>query len=147
MAREVKTKLIGDDTYTINQFPATKANKILFKLKRFLGASLMEIMSVDLSKKDDASQAQKLGSAIAALGEGMTEDEFTDFCKLLLSECFLGTTPVTNVMESHFMGKLEDMYVLMVEVVKVNYSGFLKSLAALKAQAPVKASGSTSLNT
>ena len=147
MAREVAIKRIGDDEYSINQFPATKANRILFKLKRFLGPALMEIMSVDLSKKDDAAQAQKLASAVAALGEGMSEDEFTEFCKTLLSECFIGTTPVTNVMESHFMGKLEDMYALMVEVVKVNYSGFLKSLAALRTQATAKAQGSTSLST
>jgi hypothetical protein len=147
MGREAHSKVIGDTTYTVNQFGATKGNKILFSLKRFLGGALLELMSIDPKKRESSETVAKLANALGSLGEGMTEDEYDAFCKRLLSECFIGTTKVVDVMDAHFMGRLEEMYVLMAEAVVHNYSGFLKGLTALKAQAAVKASGSTSLNT
>jgi|SRR5579884_1101797 len=149
MAAKQVQKRVGDTTYTIQQFTATRANRMLVRLVKQLGPFLTEVMTLDPKKKDDPEQVKKLAHAIQSLAQNLTEDEFDSLCKDLLEATFVGTQQVIADFDLRFQGKLFEMYKLLAQVVMVNYSDFLAGLAAAKPRHPATSteSESPSLNT
>lgn len=149
MARQNQQKRIGDVVYNINQFPATRGNRMLVRLVKMFGPALGELMAVDQKKLTEPDQVKKIGGALQSLSATVTEDEWDHLTKDLLECVTVGATSVVEDFDLRFQGKLMHLYSLLAQVIMVNYEDFFGGLAAkIKARQGVAAgSESTSLNT
>jgi hypothetical protein len=130
MAAVEQTKRVGDTSYKIAQFPATRANKYLVRLLKMFGPALGELMSIDPKKTNDPEQIAKIGKAFQKLAETSNEDDFDALIKDLLELTFVGNVCVRDDFDIRFQGKLGHMYQLLAQVCMVNYADFIGDLAA-----------------
>ena len=145
---ETTMKAIGDNTFYIRPFPAFTAANISGELVKMLSPAVGAIASAigvsgnakeaaaDVMSMDIDEVAPKLGDALS----GLSGDNLERLMKKLLidyrnvsveGECTEGKAVILtyDLANEVFCADLQDMFVLCIEVVKVNFSGFFSKIA------------------
>lgn len=144
---EVTEKVIGENTFYIKPFPAFTSANISGELSAALlpvlgslvpmlgGASVGADGSVDVMNMDLELAAPALTSAFTSLSGDKVESLMR---KLLIDnknvsvegEATEGRVQILNydLANEVFCGELQDMFILCVEVIKINFGGFFKKL-------------------
>lgn len=137
MGAVTQTKRVEGTAYEITQFPATRANKLLVRFMKLVGPSLGDIFSIDQAKAKslDPEETKKIGSALQKLAMNVNENEWDELTKELLSSVLVGSACVADDFDTRFQGKLFQAYMLLGQVLWVNYEDFFAGLAQQKRQA------------
>ena len=148
MACKTDTKEIGEHTYSVTQWPATKAILIKLKLIKTFGATLARISgsaleTSDKKKKDNSENDAK------AISEGLSlmfQDNSPEEILVLMKECVLGTgcdgakITATSFEELFSGDNLLEVYKVFLFVLRVNYSDLMKGQLADRLLAKVQES-------
>lgn len=129
MACKTETKHIGDNEFSVTQWPADKAILNKFKLIKTFGASLALLGGGELDSEDsDQGNSELLSKGIATLFNNNSPEEITSFIK----ECVLGVAcngkKITEASYTEiFSGdNLLEVYQVFFFVLKVNYASLMK---------------------
>ena len=145
---EIKAeKTINGNRFYIRPFAAFKAVNIsgeIMSLMIPVLAAATPVAEAVFRKSDEVSlldvDAEKIAPALANMVSGISGDKMEGFLKTLLVRH--GNVSVTAKGESEpvtmteddadeiFCGEVQDMFVLAVEVIKANYSGFFGKLGS-----------------
>ena len=120
-----KTITIGEYQYELQQFQPTKGYKVFLRTIKLVGEPLFEFLAN--SKKDVKEVLPQVGKI---LRESLDENEFDHLVKEFMTCAFYQGQPVTPIFESHFEGRLKDLFKLLVEIIKHNYEDFLVDFAS-----------------
>jgi len=126
---EMVEKEVDGTTYKIEQFPTSKAIKILTQLGNLLGPSLQDVMGGS-GVKDKSEQSRFFGKAIGELLSRMDKEQNVALAKQLVESCLRGEGAKINF-ELDFRGQLGHLLKLLVAVLEVNYSNFLDDLLGI----------------
>lgn len=131
MACKTETKQIGDNEFSVTQWPAEKALLMKFKLAKVFGASLSSLLdSVDM--KSSSIEDSKLGASVSSAINAMFMNSSPEEASALIKECIVGTalgdTRITaNSFNEIFSGdSMGDMYKVFFFVLQVNYANLFK---------------------
>lgn len=122
---------IGEHVYTISQFPAEQATKVLVKLSHIVGESISLFAS---GVGDKQALKAIIPKALTAMIYRLDPDQTVVILKELMSCCIIrgqGSTTADKVYNTHFQGKLGDVMKLAVEVINFNYENFFDVVASL----------------
>jgi hypothetical protein len=129
MAREEMTKSINGEEYTFYQLGAIQSNKLLWRIKRILGPSLIGMLNKasgeGLESLLDADV--DLESVANSFYERATEGEVDFIINRLLSQVThkgVGSLDKEATIDEHFKGELARMYKVLWEAFKHEYSDF-----------------------
>ena len=138
-------KKIGDNTFYIRPFPAFTAANMTGDLANIATPALAAIAPLALKVKDKEvtdlmdTDISEVAPALSGAFAGLSGDELERLCKKLLTdhqnisvlqeggEAKLLTEDLANEI---FCGDTQDMFILMWQVVSINFNGFFKKLAA-----------------
>lgn len=138
-------KKIGDNTFYIRPFPAFTAANMTGDLANIATPALAAIAPLALKVKDKKvtdlmdADISEVAPALSGAFAGLSGDELERLCKKLLTdhqtisvsqeggEAKLLTEDLANEI---FCGDTQDMFILMWQVVSINFNGFFKKLAA-----------------
>lgn len=120
-----KTVQLGEFTYELQQFQPTKGYKIFLRTVKLVGEPLFQFVAD--SQKDVKAVLPHVGRI---LRESLNEDEFDFLLKEYMTCVFYKGQPVSPIFESHFEGRMKDIFKLLVEVMKHNYEDFLADFAS-----------------
>ena len=122
-----QTLQIGDRVYTVSQLPAMRAQRLLPRLLKAVGpavaallasgASLKDVMAMDLSKVD-------LGAVVKGLAENLTPDEYESLLRELLSTATLGGKDLMPQFDIAMQGRVGEVFQLLKFAFQVNYRNF-----------------------
>jgi hypothetical protein len=126
-------KIVGDTTYIITQFPARKALNLKIRLAKIIAKGLGK--DLDLSTLEDAAVAGNMEaagnatiSALAGIIAELDEAAANSIINELISQVKIRTNAeildVSAIFDSHFAGKMLDIYKLLYAVLEVNYPDF-----------------------
>lgn len=140
MSCKTETKTIGDNEYSVTQWPAEKSLLIKFKLIKALGASLTALAGAfDKNASDDMSIVSE---SLSSLFNNSSPEELVS----LMKTCIEGTArngkrlTGTSFNEVFSTDDLLEIYKVFIFVMQVNYGNFIKgqSVEDLLAKAKVK---------
>lgn len=160
-------KTIGDNKFYIRPFPAFTAAKITGDLANVATPLLAAIAPLILKympkngsggevvKKALDADISEVAPALSGAFSGLSGDKLEHLCReLLTAHGNISVSPggddsMNKLMEESdandlFAGELDEMFALMFEVIKINFSGFFKKLAAQYGLASDSAAGSPS---
>lgn len=120
-----KSVVIGDCTYELQQFQPTKGYKIFLRTIKMVGEPMFAFLAN--SKKDVKEILPQVGRI---LRESLDENEFEYLMKEFMTCVFYQGQPISPVFESHFDGRMKDIFKLLVEVIKHNFEDFLVDFAS-----------------
>jgi len=142
-------KTIGENKFYIRPFPAFTAAKMTGDLAGVAAPMLAGIAPVALKYSGDKSGGKKsldadlseLAPALQGAFSGLSGDKLAYLCRELLVvhgniSVSIGGDDSDNkkldndTVDELFCGGLDEMFMLIFEVIKVNFSGFFKKLAA-----------------
>jgi hypothetical protein len=116
---------VGEDEYQFGMLDPFKASKLIAKIIRSIlqpiGAIFTGLKSGDAKSVLDANI--NFESAFSALSANITEDEFNNIVRELLSTVSLGTG--MPIPEDQFLGRVFHMYKVAYKSFEVNFSDFL----------------------
>ena len=130
----IKTKdlTIGNNKYTITQFPGTRSLKIQIKLVKLIGPTVgaflgSDSLSLNLNNLDDLMNADisadDISKAIGVFVDQLDADMTTDLIMELLSCTRVnGKEMDENLFTLTFIDNFSELYKVLGEVVKFNYS-------------------------
>lgn len=126
---QTKERRIGDSTYYVTQFGTLKALEVWTRLFNLLGAGIAKLMAAG----DDKERA--MASLLQDLAGKISVDDLTYLVETF-GEVTTVKTPKTkgprpldqDFRETHFMGKLPELFKWLAFGIEVNYSGFLGGL-------------------
>lgn len=122
---ETKEKVINGSSYSVTQLPARRALRLQAKLMKLLGpaASTIFVASGDLDTADQA--IPKAVSALAAQLDDKTFDQL--ILELLQGQARKNGKEITeNVLDMEFSGNLNELYLLLIFVLEVNFGDFFR---------------------
>jgi hypothetical protein len=158
--RELKELQIGDFTYTVQQLPTTRSLKLFHRLAGALAPALGSVASAlaetggNVGNLDIMVAAKLIGPAMGSLFDKISPEQMVEITKELMQGCVVTGEGVENpnldkqpVFDSHFAGRLQDVYKLLKFSLEVNYGDFFAELLAfaVKYQKPATAKASLSL--
>lgn len=138
-------KKIGDNTFYIRPFPAFTAANMTGDLANIATPALAAIAPIALKVKGKKvedlmdTDISEVAPALSGAFAGLSGDELERLCKKLLTdhqnitvsqegrESEILTEDLANEI---FCGDTQDMFILMWQVISVNFNGFFKKLAA-----------------
>ena len=138
-------KKIGDNTFYIRPFPAFTAANMTGDLANIATPALAAIAPLALKVKDKKvtdlmdADISEVAPALSGAFAGLSGDELERLCKKLLtdhnnisvSQEGGEAKPLTEDLANEiFCGDTQDMFILMWQVVSINFNGFFKKLAA-----------------
>jgi len=154
MGIEVKSRVIGEHTYRVEQFGAKKGGRILVRLAKMLGASIGGAI-----ESGDKVDATVIGKTLTSLTDQITEEDYDYLC-----DNFAAKTRVTggqygsnepklaDFFDSHFAGNYLELGEWLAFCLEANYGSFLavigeeaKALAGVR-QPPQDSDGEEKLS-
>ena len=144
-------KTIGENRFYIRPFPAFTAAKMTGDLAAVAAPALAAIAPIAVKYSGDKgsggnkrtldTDVSELAPALQGAFSGLSGDKLEYLCRELLvthgnisvspSGDDTNNTPLDeDTVNDLFCGGLDEMFILMFEVIKVNFSGFFKKLAA-----------------
>lgn len=130
---------IGEDRYTVSQFPATKGTKVLARLVRLIGEPMSYLLDQDGQASDVFPKAAR------ALVDHLDENETMALVNDLLGSVTTGGAPI--IFDTHFQGRIGHLFKLLKEVVQYQYEDFLDVVAGGNPVQTATASPSPSTST
>lgn len=135
---------VGGSTFYIRPFPAFKSANIFGQLTKILTPVAGGLFSLVGSSGDSTNildlnveeAAPALAGAVSGLSgsvvETMLRQLLVDYGTIAYDDPETGNTMKLTMDKANelFCGEVQDMFILAVEVIKVNYNGFFKKLAA-----------------
>lgn len=145
--REVQTRTIGDTTYTIGQWSATKSNKMFRRLMGYAAPLLNLVPETSLRGLLDA----KVSGFMMAQGAQdffakVPEDEWDATTKAILEGVLANNGALLPQFDAHFQGRLLTLYKVLWAVLQVQYSDFLPGAIGMLASRPMASASPTSSN-
>lgn len=144
-------KTIGDNKFYIRPFPAFTAAKMTGDLANVAAPLLAALAPLIIKyapgnkasggKKALDADISEVAPALSGAFSGLTGDALESLCRELLTahgnaSVSIGGDDSNNqlmdekIANELFCGDVDEMFMLMFEVIKVNFSGFFKKLAA-----------------
>ena len=108
--------------YKITQFPATEGLAVKAELLRLCGDAL----SVAFVEGQDGNTEINFAAIVSAIVDNMDKVNIANLAKRLLSRVTKGAYGVD--FDQEFAGNYAAMYMLIIEVIKLNYGDILKKL-------------------
>jgi len=136
MSCKTETKVIGDNEFSVTQWPADKAILMKMKLGKTFGASIGKIAAMALestkNKVSDSEQAKALSEGISILFDSNSPEEIMNLIKSsVIGVACDGTKITETTFNQIFSGDdLMDVYKVFMFVIKVNYGNLLKGQKA-----------------
>ena len=146
MSCKTETKVIGDNEFSVTQWPADKAILMKMKLGKTFGASIGKIAAMALestkNKVSDSEQAKALSEGISILFDSNSPEEIMNLIKSsVIGVACDGTKITETTFNQIFSGDdLMDVYKVFMFVIKVNYGNLLKGQKAESLLARVQGS-------
>lgn len=145
MSCRTESKQIGDNEYSVTQWPAEKSMLMKFRLAKTFGASLATLMgnsptSTKNKKGNEQAEALALSEGLSVLFNNNSPEELV----ALMKDCVIGVgcngTKITNTSFNEiFSGdELLEVYKVFIFVLKVNYSNLFKGQLADRFLAKIK---------
>ncbi len=140
MSCKTQTKQIGDNDYSVTQWPAEKAILTKFKLVKIFGASLVSLVKISDDKNAIVDEAKLLSESLSTLFEHNSPEEITS----LIKNCVIGVgCNDKRITESSFNelfsgDSLLEVYQVFIFVLKVNYGALMNGQWADNLLAKVK---------
>ena len=136
--------LVGDTTFYIRPFPAFKSANIFGQLTKTITPVAGGLLSLVGGTGDEKSifdlnleeAAPALAGAVSGLSgtvvETLLRQLLVDYGNIAYDDPETGATPKLTMDKANelFCGEVQDMFILAVEVITVNYNGFFKKTAA-----------------
>lgn len=144
MACKTETKQIGDNEYSVTQWPAEKSMLMKFKLTKAFGAPLATLMGSSKddpkSKTKDQDDAHALSEGLMSLFEGSSPEDLVKLIKTSVVGTARNDKRITDTsFNEYFSGdELMEVYKVFVFVLQVNYSNLFKGQLADRFLAKVK---------
>lgn len=130
MSRNSEDIEIDGTRYTLTQYPATTAVKLLVKLTKVIGKPVAIITAAGL----DASLSMSLVSeAVDALSQNLDPDQFDKMIKEILSGTRFHLEDGKSrelIFDMDFQGRIGHLFKLLKAVLQFQYSDFLGEIAA-----------------
>ena len=136
MSCKTETKVIGDNEFSVTQWPADKAILMKMKLGKTFGASIGKIAAMALestkNKVSDSEQAKALSEGISIWFDSNSPEEIMNLIKSsVIGVACDGTKITETTFNQIFSGDdLMDVYKVFMFVIKVNYGNLLKGQKA-----------------
>jgi len=111
---------VGDESYLVTAFLTSKGLRIKSRIIKYFGASLTEAFSGDA--EDDST----IISVIAGLFDQITEEQFVELTKDILSNVTKNNQMID--FEREFSKNYVNLYKLIKEVLEFNYSDLFSLL-------------------
>lgn len=131
---------IGAHTYQTTQYTPTKALKILTLLGKVIGGPLGQVAAsggkglLDLKLNDGGGQM--IAKAVESMFQNLDEGKIDQYVKDILADTtFSGSQRVVDVFDTHFQGRLDELFQLLKWILGVNFGDFFKGLIAKGAAA------------
>ena len=142
MARGSKTVVVDSTTYMITHWSASKGLKIMARLTKLLGESVMHLTGgskANLTEEEKKSQVENsLALAVRALCDKLDEEVVLQTVKEILETTCEGPTSAQADFEIRFSGRMGHLFSVMVETLKFQYADFLDGTGGLLSRfAPV----------
>ena len=145
MACKTETKQIGDNEYSVTQWPAEKSMLMKFRLAKAFGASLATLMgnspqTTKNKKPTEQGEALALSEGFSVLFQSNSPEELV----ALIKNCVVGAArDGKRITESSFNelfsgDDLLEAYKVFVFVLQVNYSNLFKGQLADRFLAKMK---------
>ena len=137
MACRTESKTIGEQEYSVTQWPAEKALLMKFRLVKAFGAPLAVLMGKGDESEEDETQA--LSKGLAMMFQNNSPEELV----ALMKACVVGVAlDGKRVTESSFNelfsgDDLSNIYKVFIFVLQVNYSNLFKGQSAERLLAKV----------
>lgn len=142
MGRRTEEVTVGGREFRLTMLPATRGQELFARLcrhvvppaaKAFAGSGFKSIAS--LMEGDLRGLGAGLADGVAQLLGNLNEAEQRLILKELLSDAYMRGedekfVKLADVYEDAFAGRVEDIYELALESLKLNYSGFYAKLSA-----------------
>jgi hypothetical protein len=127
VAISTKEKQIGEYVYQYRDMDAHGAGRFLVRLGKIFGASFEGLFKKGLDVEGGAA----LGSAVRALFDTLTEDEYDYIKGKLLGQLEVrlekGFVPLAGIFGIHFADKLEEMFDVLWFALETQYGPFLRA--------------------
>jgi len=128
MSSEYKEIQIENNKYRIGMLLASEQQSVLMFLAKIMGGFALK---ADAGEKSDNIKLALSG--IGGLIEKLSLEQINDLRDKLFSQVSINKgenkyIPVSNVLESHFQGKMVEMYKLIFECLVYNFSDFMELL-------------------
>lgn len=118
---------VGEHSYAVTQWNATKAFIMKLKLGKYMGGVIESFAD---SKGDIANT---LMGNLSKILEEVNIEEFVDFIKEVACAGFRdGTRMTKGRFDEYFTGDLMEAYVVAFKVIEINYKDFLVSVLSLR---------------
>lgn len=135
MSCETESKTIGDNEYSVTQWPATKAMTMKLRLIKAFGASIA-IIAGQIKTGDDLDNSDNDANAFAAGLSSIFNNNSPEEIVSLIKESIInvscnGTKITDSSFDQLFSGDdLLEAYKVFLFVLKVNYSNLMKGQLA-----------------
>lgn len=133
---------VGGHEYHVQQFVASTAVKNFTRLFKLIGVPVS--MAAGSLDQEADSVFPKM---IQALAEKADEDEVLTLIKDLMKCAHVEGLPVSQVFDTHFQGRFNDLFLLLKEILVFQYGDFFSGLLSKKGQVEALKKKSKSPNT
>lgn len=131
--QKTQEKIIGENTYTVTQFSATKSLKMLHRVGKYISGPLAKLAG-DAKPGSAMINAEitteTIGKAVQSFFEACDENTFESTVKELLTSTTRNNKPLNFDLD--FSGQIGELLKLVAFILEVNYKDFFSGIAALK---------------
>lgn len=128
---ETFEKKIGENSYMITQLPARRALKLQAKLFKMIGPAIGAMISVD--EKNSDSLKEMTPKALQMLADNIDDKTFDSLVLEILQGVRKNGSEITDkTIDLQFAGSLNELFMLIKEVVEVNFGDFFREGGILK---------------
>lgn len=133
--------------FTVTQLPAMKGLRTLNRIGRVLGPAFAKVAGASGSGNVTDMDLSKLGDAVEALFERLTDDELEQLTRELLAQATCDGKLLMPQFDLILAGKVDVILQLLRFAFEVNYGNFFAGLAGMVAAGQAKPSPSPTMLT
>lgn len=159
--RKTEEREINGTTYSVAQFVPTEALEYQMILMKLIGKPLAALYSstdlaavkdaIDNEDDDDIDSFKEikidLEAGVAQLADAVNPKEHTKFIKNMLRHVQANGVPVVKQFDNVFMGKIMEIYQVLMFVIEVNYPDFFSKISGIVDRLPKKEQNGSPENT
>jgi hypothetical protein len=131
--QHTQDKIIGDNSYTVTQFGATKSLKMLHRVGKFIAEPLSKLageIKPGASIADQNITTETLGKAVQCFFTSCDENTFEVTVKDLLTSTTRNNKPIN--FDIDFCGKIGELLKVLAFILEVNYKDFFSGIGGLQ---------------
>lgn len=131
--QRTQEKIIGENTYTVTQFPATKSLKMLHRVGKYISAPLAKLagdIKPNASIMNSEVTTEALGGAVQAFFDSCDENTFEQTVKDLLTSTTRNGKAINFDLD--FCGSIGELMKVLAFILEVNYKDFFSGIGGLK---------------